>query len=70
MNPRGTDEKPDEPEPARPSECLEAESTDPDIETQVQELLAIGRRCAVQLREGPSAANHGDLLYDENGIPN
>ena len=44
MNPRGTDEKPDEPEPARPSECLEAESTDPDIETQVQELLAIGRR--------------------------
>ena len=35
MNPHGTDEKPDEPEPARRSECLEAESTDPDIETQV-----------------------------------
>ena len=34
-----------------------------------QELHAIGQCCASLLRPGPSATEHGDLLYDEKGLP-
>ncbi len=34
-----------------------------------RELHAIGQRCAGLLRPGPSAVEHGDLLYDERGLP-
>ena len=27
------------------------------------------KRCAALLREGPSAVEHGDFLYDERGLP-
>ena len=40
-----------------------------DVNTRVEELLAIGRRCADSLDPGPSAAEHGDLLYDDRGLP-
>ena len=40
-----------------------------DANTRVEELLAIGRRCARSLAPGPSAVEHGDLLYDEQGLP-
>ena len=33
------------------------------------ELHAIGQRCAMLLGPGPSAVEHGDLLYDERGLP-
>ncbi|MDE0626976.1 MAG: type II toxin-antitoxin system VapB family antitoxin [Bryobacterales bacterium] len=33
------------------------------------ELHAIGQRCASFLGPGPSAEEHGDLLYDERGLP-
>ena len=33
------------------------------------ELHAIGQRCAGFLGPGPSAVEHGDLLYDERGLP-
>ncbi len=39
------------------------------LEAGVDELLAIGRRCAESLDPGPSAIEHGDLLYDEHGLP-
>ena len=39
------------------------------FEARVSELLAIGRRCAGQLRDGPSAVEHGNFLYDEHGLP-
>ena len=39
------------------------------IEARVRELHAIGQRCARLLRDGPSAIEHGDLLYDEHGLP-
>ena len=42
----------------------------PRDETLVSDLHAIGLRCAALLRPGPSAADHGDLLYDERGLPN
>ena len=34
-----------------------------------QELHAIGQHCAGLLKPGPSAVEHGDLLYDERGLP-
>jgi len=36
-------------------------------EATVAELLAIGHRCASTLQDKPVA--HGDLLYDERGLP-
>lgn len=33
------------------------------------ELLAIGRDCAVHLAPPWNRADHGDLLYDEKGLP-
>jgi antitoxin VapB len=32
-------------------------------------LLEIGRDCAVHLKEPFRSAEHGDLLYDEKGLP-
>ncbi|MFI4988516.1 MAG: type II toxin-antitoxin system VapB family antitoxin [Alphaproteobacteria bacterium] len=33
------------------------------------ELLAIGRDCARHLKEPWRSADHGELLYDERGLP-
>ena len=38
-------------------------------EARVQRLLVIGGRCASTLKDGPSAVEHGDFLYDERGLP-
>jgi antitoxin VapB len=35
----------------------------------VDRLLAIGRDCAVRLKEPYRSAEHGDLLYNERGLP-
>jgi antitoxin VapB len=32
-------------------------------------LVAIGRRCAAQMKEPFDSSDHGDLLYDEMGLP-
>ena len=32
-------------------------------------LLAIGRDCAARLKEPYRSVDHGDLLYDERGLP-
>ncbi len=32
-------------------------------------LTAIGRDCAMHLKEPFRSADHGDLLYDEKGLP-
>jgi antitoxin VapB len=32
-------------------------------------LLKIGKDCAAHLKEPFRSADHGDLLYDENGLP-
>ena len=32
-------------------------------------LLAIGKDCAARLKEPFRTADHGDLLYDEHGLP-
>lgn len=34
-----------------------------------ERLLAIGKDCASRLKEPFRSADHGDLLYDERGLP-
>lgn len=34
-----------------------------------ERLLAIGKDCAGRLQEPYRSADHGDLLYDERGLP-
>ena len=33
------------------------------------ELMAIGSRCASHIKHAASAVEHGNLLYDERGLP-
>jgi len=39
------------------------------ITSLADRLLAIGRDCAPRLREPFRSTEHGDLLYDERGLP-
>jgi antitoxin VapB len=32
-------------------------------------LLAIGKDCAIRLKEPFRSADHGEILYDEHGLP-
>ena len=50
-------------------ERLEREKRERSVEALVHELHTIGQRCAKLLRDGPSAVEHGDFLYDERGLP-
>ena len=50
-------------------ERLDRERRKRSVEARVRDLRAIGQRCALLLRDGPSASEHGDLLYDERGLP-
>lgn len=34
-----------------------------------EELMAIGKRCADRLQQQVRAVDHGDILYDEHGLP-
>ena len=48
---------------------LEREKHERSVESRVKELQAIGQRCAQLLGDGPSAIEHGDFLYGEDGLP-
>ena len=48
---------------------LARERRERSVESRSEELQAIGRRCAQLLGDGPSAVEHGDLLYGEDGLP-
>ena len=50
-------------------ERLERERRQRNLNARTEELLAIGRRCAEMLEPGPSAIEHGDLLFDDHGLP-
>ena len=50
-------------------ERLEREKRRRGVEARVRELRSIAERCAKLLGPGPSAVEHGDLLYDERGLP-
>ena len=36
---------------------------------RLMRMRAISKRCAKRLREGGPPGDHGDLLYDERGLP-
>ena len=40
-----------------------------EIEERLKMMREISKRCAALLRDGPSAVEHGDFLYDERGLP-
>ncbi len=50
-------------------ECLERERRQRGAEALVRDLHAISQRCASLIGPGPSAVEHGDLPYDERGLP-
>ena len=50
-------------------ERLEREKRERSVKTRVQEMRAIAERCAKLMGPGPSAVEHGDMLYDERGLP-
>ena len=50
-------------------ERLERERRKRNVEERLQAMRAISQRTARMLRDGPSAVEHGDLLYDEHGLP-
>ena len=39
------------------------------VEERLQRMRAITQRTARMSRDGPSAVEHGDFLYDERGLP-
>ncbi len=40
-----------------------------DEETRLEELMAIGERCAAHIHQTTTAVQHGDILYNEVGMP-
>ena len=50
-------------------ERLRREKRVRSTERRLQEMRAIAERCAKLLGPGPSAVEHGDVLYDERGLP-
>ncbi len=50
-------------------ERLERERRQRSVEARLRDMRAISERCAKLLGDGPSAVDHGDLLYDERGLP-
>ena len=50
-------------------ERLERERRERSVESRVQELQSIARRCARLLKGGPSVVEHGNYLYGEDGLP-
>lgn len=37
--------------------------------SRVERILEIGRECAAHMKEPYKSIDHGDLLYDEKGLP-
>ncbi len=50
-------------------EALEREKRTQKKEGLVEDLLSIGRRCAPMIDSQVTSTTHGDLLYDETGMP-
>ena len=50
-------------------ERLEREKRTRSVEARIRRLRAAAERCARLLGSGPPAAEHGEVLYDERGLP-
>jgi antitoxin VapB len=40
-----------------------------DKDSRLEELMLIGKRCAAHLHQPLTALQHGEILYDEHGLP-
>ena len=50
-------------------ERLERERRERSVEARLQRMRTIAERCSKLLREGGPPVDHGELLYDERGLP-
>ena len=50
-------------------ERLERERRVRGATQRLRQMRTIAERCARLLRPGPAAVEHGDVLYDERGLP-
>ena len=50
-------------------ERLERERRARSVEKRIQNMRGIAERCARLLGPGPSAIEHGKVLYDDRGVP-
>ena len=50
-------------------ERLERVKHERTVEERLQAMRTITQRTSRMLRDGPPAVDHGDLLYDERGLP-
>ncbi|MCY4527726.1 MAG: type II toxin-antitoxin system VapB family antitoxin [Chloroflexi bacterium] len=50
-------------------ERLERVRHERSVEERLQAMRAISQRTSRMLRDGPPVVEHGDLLYDERGLP-
>ena len=50
-------------------ERLEREAKQRGVSTRLRRMRAIAEHCASLVGPGLSSAQHGDLLYDEHGLP-
>ena len=48
---------------------LEREKRERSVEERLRRMRAISKRCAELLRQGGPPIDHGELLYDERGLP-
>ena len=50
-------------------ERLEREKRERSVEERLRRMRVISKRCAKLLRQGGPPIDHGELLYDERGLP-
>ena len=50
-------------------ERLEREGRQRSVDARLRKMRVIAERCAKLLRKGGPPVDHGDLLYDERGLP-
>ena len=50
-------------------ERMERESKQRGVDVRLRRMRAIAERCAALVGPGFSSAEHGELLYDERGLP-
>ena len=50
-------------------ERLEREKRERSVEERLRRMRATAKQCAELLREGGPPVDHGELLYDERGLP-
>ena len=48
---------------------LERESKRRGMNTRLRDMRSIAERCAALVGPGASSGDHGDMLYDERGLP-